>query len=217
MKTLPQEVSLMVNLKTLKSTSCNIQKVIDVLNPLLKLQNLDLSRNDLEVDTLNIIQAAVPSSSGPSLQKVILSYNHFSGIPTCLFSLTQLKELDLSNNRIESMMGIGAITSLILLNLDDNNLVEISQDAYLLINLKKISLRNNRIKKNAISYEGQSIPDQFFNDTFIETIELSGNPLSNSEIMNFRGVEVFLERRKKVKDRALQGGALTDFSGFGLT
>jgi hypothetical protein len=86
-----------------------------------------------------------------------------------------------------------------------------------LVKLRRISLQNNRIVKNAFSRDGQSIPVEFLVQTAVDTINLTGNKgLRKAEVMNFDGIEAFMERRKKIKDKQFQGGALTDMNLFGI-
>ena len=54
--------------------------------------------------------------------------------------------------------------------------------------------------------------------TSVDTIDLSGNmgTLTKADAMSFEGADVFIQRRKKAKDKSFQGGAMTDFQIFGL-
>ena len=198
----------MPNLKTLHASRCSIQRTADMSN-LLKLTTVELDQNDLEIDVLRPMPAGV--------QKLNLSLNHFSAFPPVLKDLVFLVELNLSGNRIETMVGIGSLSSLVMVNFDDNQIVEISPDAAQLTKLRQISLKKNRIAKRAISFEGQSIPADFFVNTSVEKIDLEGNlQLQKSDVLEFDGIDTFLERRKRNKEKNLQGGAMTDFSLFGL-
>jgi hypothetical protein len=134
-----------------------------------------------------------------------------------LASLVAVAELDLSSNRLESLTGIGGMTGLVSLTLDGNCLCELPEEAGRLLKLRQISLKNNRFSKKAFSHDGQSIPASFFVQTLVDTIDLGGNPgLTKALVLDFDGVQSFVERRKKAKDKSLQGGALTDFNLFGL-
>lgn len=206
-KGLPVELYSMINLKTLHATRCNIQRVSD-LSALDKLNLLDLDKNDLEIDVLGHLPV--------SLLRLNLSNNHFSGLPPSIINLLNLTELNLSGNRIESIEGIGALSSLIIIILDNNQLMEIPMDASNLTKLRQISLKNNRFKKKSIAGL-QSIPALFFTLTNVDNIDLSGNSeLLKADLMGFDGVETFIERRKKTKDKSLQGGAITSLDLFGL-
>jgi Leucine-rich repeat (LRR) protein len=198
----------MVNLKTLHSSRCGLQRLSD-LAPLDKLTQLYLDKNDLEIDVI--------MSMPVTLQKLDLSMNHFSAFPPVLTTLVNLTELNMSGNRIEALVGVGGLVSLINLVLDDNSIYEIPEEAANLVKLRQISLKNNRISKRAVTRDGQSIPASFLIRTSVDTIDLSGNPgLVKADVMGFEGVDAFLDRRKKAKDRAFQGGAMTDYKLFGL-
>eukprot|EP01038_Epipyxis_sp_PR26KG_P012030 gene12030-16103_t len=207
LKILPIEVYGMRNLKTLNASGCSLQRTHD-LTGLSKLITLKLDRNDLEVDVL----AQLPLS----LQTINLSTNHFTAIPPALHTLIRIMQLDLSNNRIETLVGISTLINLTDLNLDDNNIVELPLEISNLIKIRHLSLKNNRIGKNALSYEGQSIPALFLKQSQVDNIELKGNIIIKSEILEFEGMDEFLTRRKENKDKNMAGGALIDHSLFGL-
>ena len=46
---------------------------------------------------------------------------------------------------------------------------------------------------------------------------LGNNQLSNHDITLFDGVDAYLQRKRELKDKSLSGGALVDYSVFGLT
>jgi hypothetical protein len=96
-------------------------------------------------------------------------------------------------------------------------LTELACDFTPLIKLKKISLKGNAIKaKSSSNPEIQSIPKELFTHTAVDHIDLERNLITKQEILNMEGVEVFIERRKKQKDKTMQGGAITDLSLFGF-
>ena len=208
-KALPVEFYAMVHLKILHASRCSIQRVSD-LSTLDRLIQLDLDKNDLEVDVLGPLPA--------SLSRLNLANNHFSGLPPTLNNLVNLAELNLSGNRIESVFGIGALVALQVLILDNNQIAEIPEDASNLVRLKQMSLKNNRLGKVSISNpEKQSIPASFFTQTQVDCITLTGNnDLKKSDVLGFNGVDIFIERRRKSKEKSLHGGAMTDFDLFGL-
>lgn len=208
-KALPVEIYSMIQLRILHGSRCSIQRVSN-LSLLDRLTQLDLDKNDLEVDVLGPLP--------PSLLRLNLSNNHFSGLPPALNNLVNLTELNLSGNRIESIAGVGILVALQVLTLDSNQIGEIPEDAAKLVRLKQVSLKNNRMGKMSISNpEKQSIPASFFSLTQVDTINLTGNNnLNKSDVLGFIGIDVFIERRRKSKEKSLQGGAMTDFELFGL-
>lgn len=208
-KGLPVEFYTMVQLKILHASRCSIQRVSD-LSALDRLLQLDLDRNDLEVDVLGPLPI--------SLLRVNFAHNHFSGLPPALNNLINLTELNLTGNRIESIIGIGSLVSLVNLNLDNNQILELPEDASNLTKLRQISLKSNRISRKSVSNpDQQSIPASFFQMTLVDSINLTGNlDLKKSDLFMFNGIEDFIERRKKSKAKSMHGGAMTDFEIFGL-
>ena len=122
-----------------------------------------------------------------------------------------------SNNRLENIEAISMLIALQLLNLDENHLVEIPESFSNLKALKKISLKKNMLIPKAPSTGNQSIPAGLFTETAVDTIDLEGNThIKKADIMKFDGVEIFLERRRKSKDKAFAGGAMSDYSMFNI-
>ena len=72
---------------------------------LYNLQTLDLSLNDLTIDITQVMEAL--SCSNQSLEVLDLKYNQLTGkLPHSLGKLTSLCQLDISNNLLNSHMGI---------------------------------------------------------------------------------------------------------------
>ena len=137
LKTLPPEIYEMENLKTLHCSRCNVQYTHD-MSALTRLNSIDLDNNDLESHVL----AALPHS----LVKLNICNNHFASIPTSAFAeLGNLIELNLSGNRITSVEGVGVLTRIQILFLDDNRLQELSIDMAMCSSLKHLSVKNNLI------------------------------------------------------------------------
>ena len=122
-----------------------------------------------------------------------------------------------SNNRLENIEAIGMLISLQIVNLDENKLMEIPASFSNLRALKKISLKNNFLLPTAPSTGNQSIPATVFTETGMDTLDLAGNTnIRKADLMKFEGVDVFLDRRKKSKDKAFAGGAMSDYSMFNI-
>lgn len=216
MKTVPTEVYGLINLKTLIITNCSIQKTFTMVNmdrlTILKVSNNDLETSSIKDDTVDSL-APLPVS----LQQLDISSNHYKELPRSIFVLVNLIELNLNTNRITSLIGIGSLINLIDLFLDDNMISELPEEMSKMTKIKKISLKRNQINRLSVSKsDSQSIPSSLFTSTGILNIDLEGNLLNKSDIMNFEGVDSFLERRKSLKNKALSGGGLNDNSLFGL-
>ena len=235
LKSLPAHILTLEHMKSCHLSRCNLQRTPNLAS-LIELKKMDLDNNDLEETTIGPLPT--------TLIKLNLSFNHIVVIPGILSTLINLEELDLSNNRLQNVDVIGSLVRLVLLNLDDNQLVELPLSFGCLNKLKKLSIKKNLLIPKAPSRGTQSIPEVLFTETPVETIELHGNNyLPKAEVMAFAGtstsfvdlirfifssqtvisnssssigVDVFLERRRKSKEKSFQGGAMTDFSLFGL-
>eukprot|EP00606_Chrysophyceae_sp_TOSAG23-5_P001271 GSChrysophyteH2.ASY1.ANO1.202.1 assembled CDS len=205
--TLPPEVGSqeMVLLKVLHASNNKLTQIHDMSN-LTKLSTLNLDHNYL-VDT------SLPALSLPPQLRVLnLSYNKFTSFRQCsgLLGLLNLAELDLSNNLLTTLEGLSLLVSIVILRLDNNRISEVPADMSMCSKLKLLSLRNNVISGKGSSGQ-QSIPASVFTDTCLEQLLLSGNPmLSRLMVYDFQGVDSFVERRRRSKDRNLAGGAADD-------
>mmetsp|Transcript_238 Transcript_238/g.487 ORF Transcript_238/g.487 Transcript_238/m.487 type:complete len:277 (+) Transcript_238:120-950(+) len=207
LKALPVEIYLLSNLKSLFASNCSIQYTND-LSGLEKLTNLKLDHNDLEVDKI----AALPAS----LLMLNLSSNHLSGVPSILHTALLLTKLDISYNRLESLVGIECLLNLTELNCDDNLLAELPESMGLMVKLRHLTAKRNKLSKRALTHLGQSIPPSLLANTALDNLELTGNPIRKEEVLHFEGVESFLVRRKATKDKNFAGGGLVEVSIFGL-
>lgn len=62
----------------------------------------------------------------------------------------------------------------------------------------------------------QAISQKLFANSNVDSLELSGNILDKSELVQMAGVEAFLSRRENNKNKNIQGGALVTLSLCGL-
>jgi Leucine-rich repeat (LRR) protein len=209
LKEVPIQILSLRRLKILNMSDCNIS-IIPGMEYYDQLVNLNISHNDIPSDIKDI---ALPSS----LTHCDASYNRFDNFPTFLINLTTIVELNLSNNHIILLDGIETLTSLTHLILDDNSIFDIPIEIGNLQKLKLLSLKRNKISRDAKTREGYSLPEQLFSETALDNLNLEGNrDLKKSDILEMPGVSIFLERRQKTKEKALHGGALTEYSLFGL-
>eukprot|EP00833_Pecoramyces_ruminatium_P010041 jgi/Orpsp1_1/1184073/evm.model.c7180000087893.1 len=83
------------------------------------------------------------------IEKIDLRDNYITTFPSQLLKLPNLKELDLSNNNLNSIPYglINSLPNLKNLNLESNNIHEIPETINTLNNIEEISLRNNKIEK----------------------------------------------------------------------
>ena len=186
---IPLEVYLLVNLKRLFIEDCQIQSTKNALQNLVKLKSLSLANNNLEETSLKRLPVQ-------NLEGLNISGNHFKALPSSIFSLQRLVVLFLNNNRLETLQGIGALVSLTELNVDDNMLTELPDEICLLVNIRLITMANNRIGKTAKSHSGQSIPADFLRNSDVGQLKLTGNTITKTELMGFDGMDEFFRKRK---------------------
>ena len=151
-----------------------------------------------------------------SITQLNLAYNELTSIHSSILALEKLLVLNISGNKVESLAGVSHLVNLTDLYVDDNLIGEIPEEVSKLKKLKKLSLKRNRIGPKAVSFEGQSIHEKVLVDSNVDSIDLEGNPIKKSSIMDFNGIEAFLERRKRQKEKNLMLGASTDLELFGL-
>lgn len=204
-KEFPYEITQLSKVKTLILCKCNFSS-LPPIDHLSCLTSLNVSDNCLDDNGIGGLPL--------SLTKLDISYNRLISFPISLSSLVNLTELNLSNNAIVVLDGIGQLHSLVWLILDNNDISFVPHEIGNLNRLKHISLKSNSITK---SVQGQqSISPQLFISTAVDEINLHNNQLTQDDLNKFEGVEEFLKRRQKNKDRLLQGGGMLDFSVFGL-
>lgn len=203
--TLPLTVIQLPKLKTLIVSKCKLSSLPD-MDHLPILSSLNASDNELQNNGLG----QMPTS----LNKLDLSFNRFISFPIEFCALVHLTELNLSNNSIVVLDGIGQLVSLVWLVLDHNEITYIPHEIGNLTKLKHISLKYNAITKKI---EGQqSISSELFTHTSTEEVNLEGNMLTREDVLSYDGVDELIQRRKKNKDKLLQGGGMLDLSFFGL-
>eukprot|EP01041_Mallomonas_annulata_P009206 gene9206-19089_t len=208
-KELPAEVLLLTNLKSLHVNKCVLASLPALNVHLIQLKTLSLNKNRLNNSSLQALPEVITSLD--------LSFNEFSSFPFVLTTLTQLIELNLDNNQLTTIIGIGSLISLVTLYINDNQLTELPIEISRLVKLKHISLKRNNLSIVSPISNTQSIPAEFLIQTSVEHISLDGNmKLKTAELMRYAGMDAFLERRKRTKDKHMTGGIAIDHTLFGL-
>ncbi len=134
-----RELNDLIELRSLNLWDNRILDV-DVTN-LTKLESLNVSSNQLY--TIRFHWRAAYSK----LTEIDLSGNHLSagGIGFVAANLPGLKTLDVSDNRLSAVDKFAGITSLAILNLDNNKIGDVSS-LRTLVNLKSLSARGNVLR-----------------------------------------------------------------------
>jgi len=100
-----------------------------------------------------------------SVYRLDLSESNLTQLPEILFKLSNLQELNISQNQISDLKGIKGLEQLQILNIGMNNFNTFPNEILELKNLKVLSLWWNDIK---------TLPDDFFNkNSKIEELDLS--------------------------------------------
>uniref|UniRef100_T1JL43 LRRCT domain-containing protein n=1 Tax=Strigamia maritima TaxID=126957 RepID=T1JL43_STRMM len=113
----------------------------DVLNDLYWLRELDLSRNFISDLPENFID------ENKKFEKFHMSYNELTKLPKFIFSRSnKLEVINLSHNRIKHVdLTFGSHSTLKVLRLDSNDIIEFNIDGYEFQNNPKIILSHNNI------------------------------------------------------------------------
>lgn len=207
LKVLPPEILKLENLKILILSKCQLAK-LQQFSGLINLNTIRLQFNDLDGSAIQQLPTSV--------QYLNLANNHINSIVPSFSCLSNLLTLDLSYNKIQSLDGIESLHFIVELILDYNDLVKLPEELCLLTKLKILSLKFNKLQKWIPSQCIQSIPASFLISTGIDKLELTGNLLTNKELLEFQGIDNYLERRKIIVNKQIYGGALINNSLFGL-
>ncbi|RYG69204.1 hypothetical protein EON64_03295 [archaeon] len=212
LKTIPDCVYVLVNLKHLSLCGCQLQSLGD-LSMLVHVVQLKLSHNYLTNQSLDTAENTLP----PSLTRLDLSHNQLDAVPCLLASAPLLTALVCSHNHICQLVQLTCCSLLCELDLDYNQVQELPEFLSALTKLTSLSLAHNKLAaRSVLAPAEQSIHTRIFLLTPLEQLNLQGNLVSKQELLTFEGVDKLLERRKMTKDKLLQGGGLSDSSLFGL-
>ena len=172
------------------------------LSALIKLEKLILDRNDI---------AELPSKYPKTLQILTASSNKIKNVPSALYELPKLKELDLSDNELQTIgvlpTGGGKGSYLRSALFSKNKISSLPGDASCLKQLVYISLSFNNLK---------IIPASLFRDTKVHRMDLQGNGFDKKQLTNMEGFLEFQRRRKAVIDKGLAGGLKPNISLCGF-
>lgn len=225
-------------LKLLKSLNVDHNKLapgsMAVVSSLSKLKTLSANNNLLgrpagsTADTTPAVSkqstkatltlTALPETLPKGLKTILLSNNSLASIPRCIVEnksnpLKMLEKLDLSSNHLATLPEtIASLTGLTDINLDNNGIVCLPAAMGKLKKLKVLSLKGNHLSMGS----PQPLPKELWTDTLLIDLNLHGNPMTSTELNTFDGYDVFLLRRRKIKNKDILGGAMTDLEVCGL-
>ena len=182
------------SLRILRLSNNRIASIPPSLSSFTQLKTLDLSGNQLSLQTLD----AFPSS----LEQLNLSSNLLSGRLSGGSQLVNLVLLDLSRNpRLGDIKALAysSFRSLEELILDETNATSVPEEVAQCPRLTTLSLQSNDIKM---------IPVAVLRDChYLHTLHLEGNPsLTQKALMDMEGSDAYLQRRAARLDKQIAGG-----------
>ncbi|CAF1434512.1 unnamed protein product [Adineta ricciae] len=205
LKEIPPEICLMSGLRTLSLNSNDIRLLPDNLRNLISLKNLFLKYNHIEslssiifnhhLSKLEILQLdgnllySLPSSFSylATLKQLNLSKNRFSTIPQAILYLPNLQLLDLSGNRIREIRDEIESLEVDELNLNNNQISQISTNISKCKRLKICRLDNNELKL-------KSIPTSLLKNSTVFQLNINGNLFEQKQLQLLEGYDDY-ERR----------------------
>lgn len=138
LKAIPDEIGCLTNLTQLKARANKIEHLSPQIGKLTNLNHLDLRQNELEsIDPACLADFGV-------LEKLLLTDNLLRSLPPTLSDCTGLYELDLAGNKLTTIPSLHAMSSLRRLLLNDNRLTEIPVLDEM-NSLRDLDLRSNQL------------------------------------------------------------------------
>jgi len=229
LRAVPDAVLAIDKLTVLDMTLNRLEELPPGLSSLQRLKTLHLARNVLRstapVASLQRLHTLTLSGNTrleavelpPSLTELTMESCELTDVPLAVVQLSSLRVLTLNDNALDAIPDMDQLVALVELYLDDCRLSELPLSISSCTRLKLVSLRRNRLGPRAVTRDDQSIPEGLFTATAVDRINLEGNPLSQAQASDMAGVEAFLSRRLRTKEKGMQGGAILDHSLFGLT
>lgn len=162
-------------LKTLNLSNNKLEFLPNEIARLTKLETLNLSENQLR---------SLPGSIAElkSVKTINLSKNNLSEISRELCLLKQLNHLDLSSNRITQINDYIEELSAVELNLNENQIKQISPNVAKCQRLKVLRLEQNVLEISAI-------PTSLLTDSQVALISYEGNLFNQKQFEKLNGYE----------------------------
>lgn len=187
---LPSFIASFKLLKTLNLSQNRLTELPPVLGQLLKLETLILS--------YNLIQT-VPDNMGnlKNLKELDMSNNRLTQFPMTLSQCTKLDVVNLSGNKITSVKDSQKNYSIqnfqvTELNLNQNQIAEISKQI-----AKCPRLKTLRLEENCLNLE--ALPLEILTESKVSTLSHRGNLFTEKQLAEVEGYEAYLSRYTAVK------------------
>ncbi|KAK9693967.1 Leucine rich repeat [Popillia japonica] len=184
---LPNEISRFIHLKHLSLQKNKLTKIPDCIGALTKLETFNLSHNNLTYLPRTITNLI-------NLKNVYLSENHFKEFPMVFCGLKHLDVLDLSRNEIRSITSEISGLHVSELNLNQNQISELSSQVANCPRLKTLRLEENCLQITAIH-------PRILTDTKISNLAVEGNLFEMKQLADVNGYDAYMERYTAVKKK----------------
>ncbi|CAF1372535.1 unnamed protein product [Adineta steineri] len=215
---IPPEICSLSGLRTLSLNGNKIQLLPNDLRKLVNLKNLFLKYNQIEslpsiifthhLSKLEILQlngnllCSLPASFSylTTLKQLNLSKNNFLTIPRAILYLSNLQVLDLSANRIQEINDDIEFLEVDELNLNNNQISQISTNISKCKRLKILRLDNNKLKL-------ESIPTSLLKNSTVFQLSVNGNFFEETQFQLIEGYDDY-ERRYTTNQRKRDATAI---------
>lgn len=188
---LPSEIGLLKNLKNLDLSNNKIVKLPSEIGNLTELFTVNLSGNQLD--------SLFPLGKLSKLAVLNISRNNFKMLPEDLGSdkLEHLAEINASFNQLEEISEtLVELSSLKLLNLENNCLIQVPSNLSQCIKLKDLLLKENKLKDNRL----KKLVDQNKMKPIIEYLDR----IYTEELKKKPQVLSKTQKKKKMTDKVIE-------------
>lgn len=184
---IPEEIGKFTQLKHLNISGNRLIELPEIMGNLIKLEVL-LAMNNMIVKlpkTLNNLK---------NLKQVNLSNNQIEEFPIIFCGLKHLDILDLSRNKIMIIPSECSNLYCIELNLNQNQISELSDDIS-----KAERLKTLRLEENCLQIH--SITPRLLKESKISNLCIDGNLFNSKQFANLDGYDAYMERYTAVKKK----------------
>lgn len=185
--TLPPEISRFMQLRHLNLNKNKLTKLPDCIGALTRLETLNVCHNNLTILPRTL-------SNLINLKQVYLSHNHLKEFPLMFGGLKHLDVLDLSKNEISIIPAEVGALNVTELNLNQNQVAEISVQITNCPRLKTLRLQENCLQLSAIHSE-------ILKNSKIANLAIDGNLFEPKQLGDIDGYEAYMDRYTAVKKK----------------
>lgn len=184
---LPNEISRFMQLRHLNLSKNKLAKIPDCIGALTKLETFNGSHN-------NLTSLPRTFSNLIHLKQVNLSDNHIKDFPLMFSGLKHLDVLDLSRNEIVLVPSEVSGLNVTELNLNQNQISQISSQIADCPRLKTLRLEENCLQLS-------SIPTRILSESKVSNLAVDGNLFESKQLSDLQGYEAYMERFTAVKKK----------------